>query len=110
MLSLTDLCRYLIDTRWFKQLKKYLGLDLESGTASEGDASVHPGPIDNSPLFDPESEEAGELREHLLDELDFVLLPEDSWALLVANFSLTPGQEPIARKVNIMRATLSFKI
>ena len=110
MLSLTDRCRYLIDTRWFKQLKKYLGLDLESGTASEGDASVHPGPIDNSPLFDPESEEAGELREHLLDELDFVLLPEEAWALLVANFSLTPGQEPIARKVNIMRATLSFKI
>ena len=92
--------RYLIDTRWFKQLKKYLGLDLESGSGSEGDPSSHPGPIDNSALFKADSEEAGDLREHLLEELDYVLAPEEAWSLLVENFTLTSGQEPIARKVS----------
>ncbi len=95
--------RYLIDTRWFKQLKKYLGLDLESGSSSERDPSAHPGPIDNSPLFKNEPDEPGEpleLREHMIDELDFVLAPEDAWALLLEEFTLTQGQEPIARKVN----------
>ena len=99
----SSLFRYLIDTRWFKQLKKYLGLDLESGSSSEGDPSAHPGPIDNSPLFKNEPDEPGEpleLREHMIDELDFVLAPEDAWALLFEEFTLTQGQEPIARKVN----------
>jgi ubiquitin carboxyl-terminal hydrolase 4/11/15 len=94
--------RYLIDTRWFKQLKQYLGLDLESGSSSEGDRNSHPGPIDNSPLFkkDPdEASEPGDLREHMIDELDFVLVPEEAWALLVNEFSITQGQLPIARKV-----------
>ena len=91
--------RYLIDTRWFKQLKKYLGLDLESGLSSEGDISANPGPVDNSPLFKNDPEEPAELREHMIDELDFVLVPEDAWKLLVREFSITPGQEPIARKV-----------
>ena len=92
--------RYLIDMKWFKQLKKYLGLDLESGSAAEGDSSAHPGPIDNSALFKPPNEnEPGELREHLLEELDYSLLPEDAWALLYEHFSLTEGQEPIVRKV-----------
>jgi hypothetical protein len=102
-ISLSSLFRYLIDTRWFKQLTKYLGLDLESGSSSEGDPSAHPGPIDNSPLFKNEPDESGEpfeLREHMIDELDFVLTPEDAWALLLEEFTLTQGQEPIARKVN----------
>ena len=94
--------RYLLDTRWFKQLKQYLGLDLEAGSSSEGDRSAHPGPIDNAPLFKSESEEGsepGDLREHMIDELDFVLVPDDAWALLVNAFSITQGQEAIARKV-----------
>ncbi len=93
--------------KWFKQLKKYLGLDLESGSAAEGDSSAHPGPIDNSALFKPPNEnEPGELREHLLEELDYSLLPEDAWALLYEHFSLTEGQEPIVRKVCSVRESL----
>ena len=79
-----------------------MGLDLEAGSSSEGDRNAHPGPIDNSPLFKPDPDEdsdPGDLREHMIDELDFVLVPDDAWAQLLTEFTITQGQEPIARKV-----------
>ena len=100
--------RYLLDTRWYKQLKKFLGLEREAGSSTEQDPSSHPGPIDNSALFNADSEEPGELREHLLEELDYVLVPEDAWSLLVENFTLTSGQEPIARKVKAPSSKIMF--
>ena len=42
--------RYLIDTKWFKQWKKYVGFD-NWDTSYVGDQSANPGPIDNSPLL-----------------------------------------------------------
>lgn len=42
--------RYLLDIRWFKQWKKYVGYD-SWDTLSAGDEAVNPGPIDNSVLF-----------------------------------------------------------
>ena len=68
----------------------------------EGDVSANPGPVDNSPLFKNDPEEPNELREHMIDELDFVLVPDEAWQLLVDEFNITPGQEPIARKVKII--------
>ena len=68
----------------------------------EGDISANPGPVDNSPLFKNDPEEPSELREHMIDELDFVLVPDEAWQLLVDEFNITPGQEPIARKVKII--------
>ncbi len=68
----------------------------------EGDVSANPGPVDNSPLFKNDPEEPSELREHMIDELDFVLVPDEAWQLLVDEFNITPGQEPIARKVKII--------
>jgi hypothetical protein len=38
----------------------------------------------------------------MIDELDFVLVPDEAWQLLVDEFNITPGQEPIARKVKII--------
>lgn len=40
-----------------------------------------------------------ELKEHLTEDIDFALVPEPVWNLLVKWYQLTPGQEPIARKV-----------
>ncbi|KAF8782774.1 Ubiquitin carboxyl-terminal hydrolase 15 like protein [Argiope bruennichi] len=40
----------LIDNKWFKQWKKYVGYD-NWETANVGDRATHPGPIDNSPLL-----------------------------------------------------------
>ncbi|XP_074009003.1 ubiquitin carboxyl-terminal hydrolase 4 isoform X2 [Numenius arquata] len=87
---------YLVDSRWFKQWKKYVGFD-SWDMFGAGDPSVFPGPIDNSGLFgDPETQS---LKEHLIDELDYVLVPTEAWNKLVAWYGCIDGQQPIVRKV-----------
>lgn len=39
------------------------------------------------------------LKEHLLDEMDYKLLPEDIWHYLVSIYGLMEGQEAICRSV-----------
>lgn len=39
------------------------------------------------------------LKEHLIDELDYILLPTEGWNKLVSWYTLLEGQEPMARKV-----------
>lgn len=39
------------------------------------------------------------LKEHLIDELDYILVPTEGWNKLVSWYGLTESQEPIARKV-----------
>ena len=50
-----------------------------------GDESTSPGPIDNKPLW---KEDGSDIREHMIDEMDYVLVPEEAWDMLVAEFSL----------------------
>jgi hypothetical protein len=45
-----NLYRYLIDTKWFKQWKKFVGFD-SWDTRVIGEDNAFPGPIDNAPLF-----------------------------------------------------------
>ncbi|XP_071068165.1 ubiquitin carboxyl-terminal hydrolase 4 isoform X6 [Dasypus novemcinctus] len=62
-----------------------------------GEHNMFPGPIDNSGLFsDPESQT---LKEHLLDELDYVLVPTEAWNKLLNWYGCVEGQQPIVRKV-----------
>ena len=42
--------RYLVDVRWMKQWKKYVGYD-QWDQSNAGLDSANPGPIDNSNLF-----------------------------------------------------------
>ena len=45
-----DMFRYLLDVRWFKQWKKYVGF--ESWDQQQmGSETAHPGPVDTSCLF-----------------------------------------------------------
>ncbi|KAF3859525.1 hypothetical protein F7725_021924 [Dissostichus mawsoni] len=39
------------------------------------------------------------IKEHLIDELDYILVPTEGWNKLVSWYGLTDNQEPIARKV-----------
>uniref|UniRef100_A0A671RFF5 Ubiquitin carboxyl-terminal hydrolase 15 n=1 Tax=Sinocyclocheilus anshuiensis TaxID=1608454 RepID=A0A671RFF5_9TELE len=39
------------------------------------------------------------LKQHLIDELDYMLLPADGWNKLLSWYGLREGQQPIARKV-----------
>ncbi|MGH0149246.1 UNVERIFIED_CONTAM: hypothetical protein FKN15_055223 [Acipenser sinensis] len=38
------------------------------------------------------------LKEHLIDELDYILVPTEGWNKLVSWYGLTENQEPVARK------------
>lgn len=52
-------------------------------------------------LFSFADGDAQSLKEHLIDELDYILLPTEGWNKLVSWYTLMEGQEPIARKVHI---------
>jgi len=90
-------------------------------------SALNPGRIDNSALFKPSNNtqdvdmndaslnmtsslslsgtaaaaapEAPDIREQMIDDIDYVLMPEEAWKILVREFGLTHGQAPIARKV-----------
>ena len=47
--------RYLLDVRWFKQWKKYVGFEAWD-QGQMGSESAHPGPVDTSSLFKGTSE------------------------------------------------------
>uniref|UniRef100_A0A8C4HJ09 Ubiquitin carboxyl-terminal hydrolase n=1 Tax=Dicentrarchus labrax TaxID=13489 RepID=A0A8C4HJ09_DICLA len=93
---LYTLHQYLIDSRWFKQWKKYVGFD-SWDMYNVGERSLYPGPIDNSGLFSDQETQA--LKEHLIDELDYVLVPTEAWNKLVSWYGCLDGQRPIVRKV-----------
>lgn len=187
-------CRYLVESRWFKQWKKYVGFDTWDMFGA-GDPNLFPGPVDNAGLFpgpidnsglfggeccgqrgrasgspgelpallslsepnagedrrpyrpvpagtgralllweccclfvswqyvcgsgevkvlfdvllsavclllDPETQS---LKEHLIDELDYVLVPTEAWNKLVAWYGCIDGQQPIVRKVSTAEST-----
>uniref|UniRef100_A0A9J8CZ94 Ubiquitin carboxyl-terminal hydrolase 4 n=1 Tax=Cyprinus carpio carpio TaxID=630221 RepID=A0A9J8CZ94_CYPCA len=87
---------YLIDSRWFKQWKKYVGFD-SWDLYNVGEHNLYPGPIDNSGLFSDHKSQT--LKEHLIDELDYVLVPTEAWNKLVSWYGCLDGQKPIIRKV-----------
>ncbi|XP_078676513.1 ubiquitin carboxyl-terminal hydrolase 15-like isoform X3 [Branchiostoma floridae x Branchiostoma belcheri] len=90
---------YLVDAKWFKQWKKYVGYD-SWDMYGMGDQATFPGPIDNAALYkDPQTPDSRHLKEHLIDELDYMLLPTEAWDKLVSWYGMVNGQQPIARKV-----------
>uniref|UniRef100_A0A4W5L5N0 Ubiquitin carboxyl-terminal hydrolase n=1 Tax=Hucho hucho TaxID=62062 RepID=A0A4W5L5N0_9TELE len=92
----TSFFRFLIDSRWFKQWKKYVGFD-SWDMYNVGEHSLYPGPVDNSGLFS--DHETQILKEHLIDELDYVLVPTEAWNKFVSWYGCLEGQRPIVRKV-----------
>ncbi|XP_069693943.1 ubiquitin carboxyl-terminal hydrolase 15-like isoform X2 [Periplaneta americana] len=86
---------FLIDCKWFKNFKRFVGLDEAWDTFGVPDD--HPGPIDNSSLFS--DEEHGIIRESLIDELDYVLVPTESWNLLVDWYGTVNSRTAISRQV-----------
>nr|CAD7444246.1 unnamed protein product [Timema bartmani] len=85
----------LIDSKWFRNFKHYVGLDT---TWTPQGGKEHPGPIDNKNLFE-NGDLNGELKDHMVDELDYVLLPEAAWQLLEQWYGLSPNQKPIKKEV-----------
>uniref|UniRef100_A0A8C1VL80 Ubiquitin carboxyl-terminal hydrolase n=1 Tax=Cyprinus carpio TaxID=7962 RepID=A0A8C1VL80_CYPCA len=79
-----------------KQWKKYVGFD-SWDLYNVGEHNLYPGPIDNSGLFSDHKSQT--LKEHLIDELDYVLVPTEAWNKLVSWYGCLDGQKPIIRKV-----------
>ena len=93
--------------------------DEAAASVSSELASAHPGRIDNSALFnqstsngngedvamedEASASSSSDIRGHMMEELDYVVVPEEAWDLLVKDFGLTQGQTPIARKVRLPR-------
>ncbi|KAH6929254.1 hypothetical protein HPB50_025374 [Hyalomma asiaticum] len=88
---------YMVDKRWFNQWKRYVGYDSWETSNDIGEQTTHPGPIDNSPLL--KEDNSGETKDHLIDDLDFLLLPQEAWEKMVSWYGLMPGQSPLPRKV-----------
>ena len=88
---------FLVESEWFGQLKKHLGLDKPEG--AEGSTNARPGPIDNGPLFKENAVEKEEIKDGLIEWLEYVPVPEEAWKALVKEFGLREGQPPISRKV-----------
>ncbi|KAG9334935.1 hypothetical protein JZ751_006257 [Albula glossodonta] len=74
---------YLIDSHWFKQWKKYVGFDSWDRYQMDGDVMG--------------------LKEHLIDELDYILLPTEGWNKYISWYGLVDNQEPIARKARFQK-------
>ncbi|MQM01060.1 hypothetical protein Taro_033808 [Colocasia esculenta] len=78
---------YLVSSRWWNEWEDYVGLQ-ESPQISN-DVSFHiprrPGRIDNSELLSSEMDEENNellLREGLMEEIDFKLVPQEVWKKL----------------------------
>ncbi|XP_052129937.1 ubiquitin carboxyl-terminal hydrolase 15 [Frankliniella occidentalis] len=83
---------FLVARSWYERLIEYL-----TDTNDTRD-SYHPGPIDNSSIIQM-SNGKQKLKDHLIDEMDYKLLPEDIWDYIVTNYGISEGQEPISRAV-----------
>ncbi|KAK7921855.1 hypothetical protein WMY93_008757 [Mugilogobius chulae] len=70
---------YLIGSQWFRQWQKYVGFH-NNNMNNDEELTVYPGPIDNSGLIS----DLQTLKEHLIDDLDYVLVPTEAWNKLVS--------------------------
>ena len=79
---------------------------------SAGKLHAHPGPVDNSSLFKCKCNlrimslftinfSSGSTQEilklHLMEELDYYLLPKQAWDFLVSIYGISHGSQPIPR-------------
>ena len=87
---------YLLDLKWYQEWQKYVGYDKWSNLGA-GLESNRPGPINLSALYSGDS--ADKVKDNLVDELDYFLVPAVVWEKLVSWYGLAEGQTPIKRHV-----------
>ncbi|MBN3323596.1 UBP11 hydrolase, partial [Atractosteus spatula] len=92
---------YLLDIHWFKQWKEYVHM-------GDQNSSAFPGRIDNAELF--EDLESCRVKERLVEEEDFILVPAEAWRKLLAWYGMAPEQPPLERKVVDLPSTLKVEV
>ncbi|XP_077593564.1 ubiquitin carboxyl-terminal hydrolase 11 isoform X1 [Stigmatopora nigra] len=91
---------FMVAQRWYEQWKEFV----ESGDQD----SLCPGEIDNTELFD--DLESYRLKERLVENEDFVLLPAEAWHKLRCWYGMADQQPPLERKVVDLPSTLKVEI
>uniref|UniRef100_A0A8C4IKP0 Ubiquitin carboxyl-terminal hydrolase n=1 Tax=Dicentrarchus labrax TaxID=13489 RepID=A0A8C4IKP0_DICLA len=81
---------YVVERRWYEQWKEFV----ETG---DQNSSSFPGQIDNTELF--EDLDSYHLKERLVENEDFMLVPAEAWHKLLAWYGMVDGQPPLERKV-----------
>uniref|UniRef100_A0A8C5C474 Ubiquitin carboxyl-terminal hydrolase n=1 Tax=Gadus morhua TaxID=8049 RepID=A0A8C5C474_GADMO len=91
----------MVERRWYDQWKEFV----ETG---DQNSSSFPGQIDNSELF--EDQDSYHLKERLVENEDFMLVPAEAWRKLLAWYGLVEGQPALERKVVDLPSTLKVEI
>ncbi|XP_068188940.1 ubiquitin carboxyl-terminal hydrolase 11 isoform X2 [Antennarius striatus] len=92
---------YVVERRWYEQWKEFV----ENGDQS---SSSFPGQINNAELF--EDLESYHLKERLVENEDFMLVPADAWHKLLGWYGMVDGQPPLERKVVDLPSTLKVEV
>uniref|UniRef100_A0A7N8XSU6 Ubiquitin carboxyl-terminal hydrolase n=1 Tax=Mastacembelus armatus TaxID=205130 RepID=A0A7N8XSU6_9TELE len=92
---------YVVEHRWFEQWKEFV----ETG---DQNSPSFPGQINNTELF--EDLDSYHLKERLVENEDFVLVPAEAWHKLQAWYGMVDGQPPLERKVVDLPSTLKVEI
>ncbi|KAM7404196.1 hypothetical protein PAMP_011563 [Pampus punctatissimus] len=92
---------YVVERRWFEQWKEFV----ETG---DQNSSSFPGQIDNTELF--EDLDSFHLKERLVENEDFVLVPAEAWHKLLAWYGMVDGHPPLERKVVDLPSTLKVEV
>ncbi|KAF3696383.1 Ubiquitin carboxyl-terminal hydrolase 15 [Channa argus] len=92
---------YVIDHRWFQQWKEFVEI-------GDQNSSSFPGHIDNAELF--EDLDSYHLKERLVEDEDFVLVPAEAWHKLLAWYGMVECQPPLERKVVDLPSTLKVEV
>uniref|UniRef100_A0A3B4X5M9 Ubiquitin carboxyl-terminal hydrolase n=1 Tax=Seriola lalandi dorsalis TaxID=1841481 RepID=A0A3B4X5M9_SERLL len=92
---------YVVEHRWFEQWKEFV----ESG---DQNSSSFPGQIDNTELF--EDLDSYHLKERLVENEDFVLVPAEAWHKLLAWYGMVESHPPLERKVVDLPSTLKVEV
>lgn len=80
---------YLINSRWMKNMKQFIGMVRTDQPCS------NPGPVDNSSILAPNGID---LKKGLAENIDYELISEECWKLLINWYGHYPDQAPIERK------------
>ncbi|XP_068600050.1 ubiquitin carboxyl-terminal hydrolase 11 [Brachionichthys hirsutus] len=92
---------YVVERRWFQQWKEFV----ENG---DQNSSSFPGQINNTELF--EDLDSYHLKERLVENEDFMLVPADAWRKLLDWYGMVDGQPPLERKVVDLPSTLKVEV
>ncbi|XP_038864591.1 ubiquitin carboxyl-terminal hydrolase 11-like [Salvelinus namaycush] len=92
---------YLLERRWYEQWKEYV-------VTGDQNSSSFPGQIDNTELF--EELDSYHLKERLVENEDFVLIPAEAWRNLLAWYGMVDDQPALERKVVDLPSTVKVEV